>query len=175
MRKTWLNVLSFAVMIVLLITVLKVMNWVPMAVQKGLMKRYSSVEEVKTKLNIRDLHVPSYFPQKVAWPPSEILAQSRPFLAVVMEFHRAGKGDTVLVIVQSQSRDFSPGKKIKIIRTREKVRYPLKGREAVLEVGTCKNEEPCSTISWDEGKYRIQVTMKSPPFELIKIAESMIN
>jgi hypothetical protein len=39
----------------------------------------------------------------------------------------------------------------------------------------CKDEEPCSRIAWDDGRYRITVTAKTSPPELLKIAESMIR
>ena len=66
-------------------------------------------------------------------------------------------------------------KKIKIIQIKDKVNYPVKGRNVLLETGVCKDEEPCSRISWDEDKYRITVTAKTSPPELLKIAESMIR
>ena len=65
-------------------------------------------------------------------------------------------------------------KKIEIQRIEEQVPYSLKGRKAELTVGQCRNGEPCSGISWDEGEYRIDVLMKSGPFDLIGIADSMI-
>ncbi len=175
MRKKLISFISFAVTIAVLIVVLKIINWLPIMVEKGIMRKYSSVEEVRLKLDIRDIYVPSYFPQRFTWPPSEILAQSKPFIAIVMEFRDIEKGDIALIISQAASPDFVPQKKIKILQIREKVNYNLKGRDAILEVGECKNDEPCSQILWDEGKYRMYIVMKSTPFDLIKIADSMIQ
>ncbi|MCL4475171.1 MAG: hypothetical protein M1508_02950 [Nitrospirae bacterium] len=175
MHKRLFSFFSFAVTIVILAVALMVMNWLPSVIQQGTMRKYSSIEELKSKLNIRDIYVPSYFPQSFQWPPSRILAQAKPFAAIVMEFRHMGTGDSALIISQAASPRFVPDKKIKIVQIKERVAYSLKGREALLEVGACKNDEPCSQISWNEGKYRIMVIIKSTPFDLIKIADSMLR
>ncbi len=176
MHRKFFSFFYFAITVVILIAVLKILNWLPMAIQKDAIRRYSSVEEVRLRLNIKNIYVPSYFPQNFTWPPSEILAQNKPFTAVVMEFKHRERGDIALIISQvAAGANFVPDKKIKILQVKEKVTYPLKGRNAVLEVGLCKNDEPCSRISWDEGKYRVTVVMKSPPFDLIKVADSMLR
>jgi hypothetical protein len=130
---------------------------------------------VRAKLNIKALYVPSYFPQSITWPPSEILAQARPYPAVLMVFNQAEKRDVALVVSQAATGAFPGNEFIRFVKITEKVPYHFKDREALLEVGACKNEEPCSRLSWTEGNYRITLTMKSPPFELIRIAESMLH
>jgi hypothetical protein len=157
------------------IIVLKTLNWLPMVLQQDTLRRYGSVEEVRAKLNIKDLYVPSYFPQSITWPPSEILAQAKPYPAVLMVFNQAGKRDVALVVSQSAAGTLSGNAFIKFVQITETVPYHFKAREALLEVGTCKNNEPCSRLSWTESNYRITLTMKSPPFELIRIAESMLH
>lgn len=175
MTKKVLSFFYFTITVVILIATLKIANYLPMALQKDTMRKYHSIEEVKSKLNISDVYVPSYFPQNLVWPPSEILAQNKPFIAMVIEVNHAEKGDIALIISQSTSTEFTPDEKIKMLRIEERVSYPLKGRNMILEAGICKREEPCSRIIWDEGRYRISVTAKSTPPDLIKIVESMIN
>jgi hypothetical protein len=174
-RKRVFGFLYFAVTIAILIGLLKVTNWLPTVFQEGIIKKYSSIEEVKSRLQLRDVYIPSYFPQKFKWPPSRILAQSKPFIAVVMEFRNMETGETDLIISHAASKDFTPDKKIVISQIKERVNYSLNGRPSILEVGVCKNDVPCSRISWEEGSTGIRVEMKSAPFELIKIAESMIH
>ncbi|MCL5023212.1 MAG: hypothetical protein M1497_07575 [Nitrospirae bacterium] len=175
MRKNVRGFLYFAVTIAILVGVLRVTNWLPEVLQGGMMKSYGSIEDVKSDLGVRDIYVPSYFPQNLAWPPSRILAQSRPFLAVVMEFTQGKTGDVALVISQAADKRFAPDGTIAILQIKDQVNYTLKGRTALLEVGTCGNEIPCSRISWDEANYRISLTIKAPPFELVKIADSMLR
>jgi len=167
--------LKFALMIGLLIAALKVMNWLPFALQEDTLRRYEGVEDVRAALAIKDIYVPSYFPQQIIWPPAEILAQGKPFSAIVMEFTRADKRNIALVISQSEGGALNIENPINITVVAEKVRYAIKGRDAALTVGACGNEGPCSGITWNEGRYTVTVLMKSTPFELIKIAESMIR
>lgn len=167
--------LYFLLTIIAVVIVLKTLNWLPLVLQKDTMRRYGSVEEVQAKLNIKDLYVPSYFPQSITWPPSEILAQAKPYPAVLMVFNKAGKSDVALVVSQATTGTIPGSEFIKFVRITETVPYNFKDRAALLEVGTCKNDEICSRLSWPESNYRITLTMKSPPFELIRIAESMLH
>ncbi len=173
MHKKALGLLYFAAAVAILVALLKVTNWLPTVLQEGSMKKYHSIDEVQTKLKIKDIYVPSYIPQNVVWPPSAIMAQSRPFPAVLLEFSHAKTGDVDLVISQVSDKGSLPERRLSLTQVTEKTSYPLKGRNAFLEVGLCKNDVPCSRISWHEGTYTITVAMRSAPFELLKIAESM--
>jgi hypothetical protein len=42
-------------------------------------------------------------------------------------------------------------------------------------VGRCSGNESCSQLMLDEGDYRIRIIMKSRPFDMIKVAESMFS
>jgi hypothetical protein len=169
------GLLYFFLTIVAVILVLKTFNWLPMVLQQDTMRKYGSVEEVRAKLNMKDLYIPSYFPQSITWPPSIILAQAKPYPAVLMVFNQAGKRDVALVVSQSINGTPPGNSFIKFARITEKVPYRIKDQDTILEVGTCKNDEPCSRLSWTAGNYRITLAMKSPPFELIRIADSMLH
>ena len=173
MKKTVSGPLSFALVIAVIVIVLKVMNWVPLSLQQETIRRYGTVEEARAALHTKDIFVPSYFPQQITWPPSLILAQGRPYFASVMEFTNANTGEIALVISQSEGETLRVEDPIEITVIKEKVRYAMRGREAMLTVGTCRNDEPCSGITWQEGRYTMTVLMKSTPFELTKIVESM--
>jgi hypothetical protein len=167
--------LYFLLAVAAVFVVLKTLNWLPSVLQKDTMRRYGSLEEMRAALNIKDMYVPSYYPPSISWPPSEILAQAKPFPAVIMVYNRAGSGDAVLVVSQAAAERPFPDAAVKIVQSKEKVPYLLKGRNALLEVGLCRNAETCSRIAWNEGGTAIAVTMKSTPFELIRIAESMLR
>jgi hypothetical protein len=167
--------LSFTLAIGVLVAFLAVVNWVPVAFQKDSFRRYRSIDEVRAALNIRDIYVPSYFPEHIVWPPSEILAQGRPFPAVVMEFKDAKSGKIVLVLSQSQGGTFPAGRAIDLASVKETVPFIMKGRKAVLVVGECAKNEPCSRITWNEGPYTVTALMKAAPFELTRITDSMLR
>lgn len=175
MHKKIRTLLYFIMTVFILVISLKFLNYLPMAIQTDTIRRYQSIDEVRSRLKIRDIYVPSYFPQGLRWPPSRILAQERPFEAVIMEFISAEKEEIILMISQSASAHFRPDEKIRIQRIKDRVDYPLQGRVMMLEAGACTDGEPCSRVSWTEEGYTITVTAKSEPPELVKIAESMIH
>lgn len=178
MRSKAFGSLAFAAGLAILIIALKTLNWFPLIAQKDLMRRYGDFEEMRTALGIRQVFVPSYFPEDFRWPPTGILAQGKPYPAVIMEFERSGEGKTRevgMMIYQAAEDGFSPGGTLVISRIREQATYPLKGRPAILEVGSGVNGEPCSRISWREKDVRITVLARLTPFELMKVAESMLR
>jgi hypothetical protein len=176
LRKIIRSFFSFGAAVALLVAGLRLLNGVPLLVQEDLLRTYGDLDEVRSALRIAPILVPSYFPQDLSWPPAAILAQGRPFPVLVMEFERSGGGrETALVIVQADADRAVAGGRIRIERVRESAGYSLKGRDAVLDVGACRDGGPCSRISWREGRYRIDVTARSAPFELIEIAESMVR
>src|SRR5574340_261823 len=77
---------SFFVTVAVVILLLKLFNWLPSVVQDEGLKKYSSVEEVRTALNIPRVYIPAYFPEYIKWPPAEIFAQKRPFPLVIVHF-----------------------------------------------------------------------------------------
>ena len=170
-----LHVLSFAVTLAVVVGLLKVLNWAPGALEPGLLARYPSIDVAVSRLGIRQVYVPAYFPESLSWPPAEILAQSKPYQAVVMEFVRAGDGQTALVISQAANRLFQPDVAIPFRTVSETVPLDLKGRKARLEASVCSDRSACSRIQWDEGEIHIVLTMKAPAVELIRIAESMLH
>jgi len=170
--------LAFAAGLAILVIALKALNWLPMIAQKDLMRRYEDFEEMRTALGIREVFVPSYFPEDFRWPPTRILAQGKPYPAVIMEFDRSGEGkarEVGMTVFQATEDDFSPGGPLALSRVRERATYPLKGRSAILEVGSGVNGEPCSRISWREKEVRITVLARLTPLELMKVAESMLR
>ncbi|MDA8169055.1 MAG: hypothetical protein M0Z59_05060 [Nitrospiraceae bacterium] len=158
-----------------LVVFLKTLNWLPSAIEDGYMRSYADVSGLRLKSGIKDPHVPSYFPEGLRWPPSAILAQRRPYPAIIMEFNGTKRNDVCLEIFQYARGGRMPAEgRIKFSEIKEKARYALKGRPALLEAGVCGGE-PCSRITWDEGTYRMRAVMKSPPFELIRVAGSMLR
>lgn len=170
--------LAFAAGLAILVIALKALNWLPLIAQKDLMRRYGDFEEMRTSLGIREVLVPSYFPEDFRWPPTGILAQGKPYPAVILEFERSGGGKAKgvgMMIYQSAEDDFTPGGPLAISQVRERAAYRLKGRSAILEVGSGVSGEPCSRISWREKDVRITVLARLTPFELMKVAESMLR
>ncbi|MGC1455771.1 MAG: hypothetical protein WA946_11355 [Nitrospirota bacterium] len=174
MRERILGFIMFVIAVAALIGSLKLLNWTPDMLQQGLPSTYDSIDEVKSRLHIRDIYIPSYYPQGLQWPPVRITAQTRPYAMIQMEFNRKEDNSVSLVISQTALSHPAPKSMVEMIRTNERVNFPFKERNALLEVGLCRNNEQCCRISWNESPYRIEVIMVAPPSEVVKIAESMV-
>ncbi len=175
MKKNIRALLLFSIVIVALTAFLGFFNWLPFYIEEGTVRRYSSIEEVKAKLKLKEVFVPSFFPQQYVWPPYEIIAQTKPFTSVIMKFRNINGKPDALVICQLSATASVPDCFPSMIQIRESTAYKMKGRPAILEVGTCGHNEVCSRMAWREGRYRITVAVDAPPSELVKISGSMIQ
>lgn len=175
MKRTIGGFVVFAAMIAILVGLLQLINWIPSAIQEGALREYASIEDVRALAKIGAVYAPVYYPKSVRWPPVLIAAQSRPYPAVVTHFRGSeSPGEPILIITQT-ARDHPPlSNSITLDSVRETVTYPFKGRTAVLEVGPCGKDDTCSRMTWDEEAFRIILTMRSSPSELVQMAESMI-
>ncbi len=169
------RLVSFGIGIAILVGATMAVNRVPVTVQGDLLRKYDSIDAVNAGLPSLAIYAPSYFPEDLRWPPSRVLAQGRPFPAVLMEFEGRTSGRPELVICQSAGGAFPPGDKLRLAKVGEKTPYNLKGRDARLEVGVCGDGARCSRVAWTEGAFRIDVTGRSTPLDLIRVAESMIR
>ena len=169
------SLMSFSGGVLLIIAALAVLHRIPPAVQTNTARSFPSIEAVQNELGMKDLPVPAYFPQEILWPPARILAQNAPYPATLMEFHRRESSETVLVIIRAADRDFARNDPLALQSIREQVNHTLKGHDALLTVGTCVNGKPCSRLAWKDKESYLFVTMRSTPFELIRIAESMVH
>jgi hypothetical protein len=175
-RETSRGLFWFLIMVGVIIALLAVANWMPSVMHEDYAQKYESIEDAKRALGLDSVLVPTYFPEGISWPPSLIFAQKKPYKAVVMEFKGTEEKETVLIIIQS-SLQGSDAKLQRIVLTepREKTEYRLKEKTAILQVGMCNNGMSCSRMTWQENKLHHTVLLMSSPFELIKIAESMIH
>lgn len=176
MGKTARGLLYIIVMAGGIVAFLAGINRLPSMVQKDFARQYNSVEEVKRSLGFDSILVPRYFPEGISWPPSFIFAQKKPYPAVVLEFNGTKTGDTALIVIQSSLHGSeSQLQRIRLSELKEDIPYRLKGRTARLQVGTCDNGKLCSRIAWQNHDFWCSVLFMSSPFELIRIAESMIQ
>lgn len=167
------STLAFTVIVIIITMLISMVNWLPSMFREHTLRRYQSVEEMRSDLRIRRLLIPSYFPQTISWPPSDIAGQSSPFVATLMLFTGETGRRPLLVVTQAADEHFPADKLIPLDHISEQTDHVLQGRTARLEVGICGNDSTCSRISWKDGEYFITLTMLAPPFELLKIASSM--
>jgi hypothetical protein len=175
MRRHAVSLLVFLLFTGALVLALELLDRLPGMFQPGAVRGYASIAEAQSDLGIRKIYVPAYFPKTLTWPPSRILAQSKPFAAVVLEFRRVDSTDVALVITQTSSRRLQQEPAIHLTRIQQTTSVNLKGREALVESGSCDDGEPCSQISFMEGDLWMTVQMRSSPAELLLLAGSMVD
>lgn len=165
---------SFLATIMAVLLVLKLLNWLPSVLQDEGIKKYGSVDDVRTALKIPKVYMPAYFPEYIMWPPAEIFAQRRPFPLVMMHFTRRDSRSFALSFFQADSRaGFEPKYKSDVLHVRKESQVNIKGRPGTLVIAVCSGRERCNRISWDEGIYRITLIADDTPEQLIRMAESI--
>lgn len=174
MRATLAGSILFFIALAVLVGGLSLLNMIPVALDDGVLRRYTDIEEVRERLKIPVVYTPAYFPQCFRWPPADLIAQTRPYTSVVMALAKCGQKDISLVLAQTALPHDPPVELISFPKPSERIEYALKGRRALLEIGVCGSGERCSRITWDEAEYRIRVVMRAGPADLLKIAESLM-
>ena len=169
----WLiGLLRFSALVAGLLLFILVLDWLPGAVDKGGMRPYPGIEQLRKEPGFDSVLVPSYFPEGIKWPPRLVLGQRRPFMAVVLEFD-GEDAEMVLVISESVSADFEPGHAARFSELRQAANVDLNGSPALIETGLCHEGASCSRLSWQEGGLYVRLFMRAPSVTLIRIAESM--
>lgn len=163
-------------LMMLAVLFLAALNWLPSLREGGFARQYDSIEEAARALQLNTIVVPTYFPEGIRWPPSFILAQKKPYQALVMEFKEAKTKETALIVIQSSLLGSGEQlQRISLSQMKEETQYRLKGRVVLLQVGTCDNGKQCSKMTWQDNGHSYTIILMSSPFELIRIAESMIH
>lgn len=160
----------------LVIAFIVMMNWLPWQIQQNTARQFHSIDAAKIATGIEYVMVPVYIPEGILWPPKLIVAQKKPFYALVMEFINAKTKDVELFIIQSSTEKAEKRfQKIDFVEMKEETEYILKGRKAILQVGDCKGGIECSKLMWQENEMYCSVFLMSSSFNLIRVAESMIR
>lgn len=165
---------SFLVTIMVVLLVLKLLNWLPSALQKEDIRKYGSVDDVRTALKIPRIYIPAYFPEYIKWPPAEIFAQRKPFPMIMMHFtHRDSKSFALSFFQADSKANFEPKYKSDVLYVRKETPVNIGGRTGTLVIAVCSGRERCNRISWEEENYRITLIADDSPEQLLKMAESI--
>ncbi len=176
MNKKLLGFFSFALTVAVLVIALKFVNWLPMVIQKEALRKYGNIESVKSRLNIRDIYIPSYFPQNFRWPPTEIFAQKKPFAMIIMHFRCSDSKEIGLAIrqVDARSNYSPPDSNLKIKKLIKESRVLIKDRDAVLHTALCENNLSCNELLWKEGDFLLTIVTTASQRDLIRMAISIV-
>jgi hypothetical protein len=166
----------FVLMLVPTVLILTLLHWIPLSIRNEGIRKYGSLEDVQRELQIKKIYLPSYFPERLQWPPFEIYAQNKPFTMVLMHVKERGR-DHILLAIRQVDANFSSSVRLRIepMRIKKKERVVIKGREAVLSLALCADGTVCNEIAWQEEGYTLTIVARSSARELIRIAESTLS
>lgn len=175
--KTAKGLLLIIVMAAVVVALLALVNRLPSLIHDDFLQKFDNLDSAKRSLGFDDeVLIPRYFPEAISWPPSLILAQKKPYKAVVIEFLEVKTMKPALIIVQSSSHDgITQLQRIVMTGLEEENELSLNGKSALLQVGVCDKGNICSRMTWQDHGLHYTVLIMSSPFELVKIAESMIH
>lgn len=171
------RVVLFGLILSIMILGLLILNTIPSMIQEQGMRNYSSIEAAQKEAGLERVFLPAYFPQRLSWPPAEILAQGAPFPLLLVHFSERDSGRLVLAIRQVEYKHTAeaqqPRLAVESIRSRESI--ILKGRKAELLSGKCRETGQCVGISWQEADFELRLVGQLPPEEMLRMAESMVR
>lgn len=165
---------SFALLVGGLVLALKVAGWLPLALETGTVRTYKTVEAARTAVKPKRFFMPSYFPQYLSWPASEVLAGKKPGQVFITHFSRRDTGEIVLAVSQSMGQPPTVRSRIEPVRVVKEELAEVKGRELALLSAVCGDGLPCNKVLWREDGYEVSVIVRDSMDEALKIAKSML-
>ena len=166
--------LYFIISLILLIGFLLLLDHLPLYLDKGLLREYTSIRELQDSLKIQKLPIPSYLPEIINWPPSKILGQSTPHLAVTLEFKSHIDNNIILLLhISEKSNNQHSNNSIKI-NTSNTFSTTIKNHPAHVKTGFCEENVHCSEIVINDQHYNILLKGKMQITMLLRIAESIV-
>lgn len=152
---------------------LMVFNWIPRAVGGRGTVAHVSFESLPRSLAVSGVYRPSYFPERLRWPPAEILTHAEG-ASMLMHFNNRQDDRVELSVAQAVGpADLIPSRiePFHVISQRD---IPFRGQQAHLTIATCRDGSPCNRISWQDGATTLALSFRGPEQDLLRIAQSVI-
>jgi len=160
----------------LIVAALGGINRLAASIQRVSAQPFATIEEARRHIGLAHITMPAYFPEGIAWPPSLLIGQKKPFPAFAMEFRHARGSDIILIVAQyTGAPDARTLQRVRLTAVLEETAYTIKQQPVLLQVGRCSTGESCSQMHWTSAGVRHTVLLAGPPLELIRLAESMIH
>ncbi len=166
--------MTFAVTIVIAVALLKLLNWVPSVIEEEGIRKFRTLDEAQAAMKTTKIAVPSYFPERIQWPPYEIFAQRKPFSLVMMHFSHADSRTLALALYQYDARGtFEPPFQESVVHVRKEMTVPVGTRSGFLTIAVCRGNRLCNSLSWEIDGITHLLVYDDDPEELVKMASSM--
>lgn len=135
--------------------------------------RHASVESAEHQLRVQ-LLVPTYFPDRLSWPPAEVKTATGPPRAAALSFE--GRGGSVDRLLLVQTLADVPAPRTLLPRGEEFFRREIevKGRAALLRDIRLPSGEVWQELSLTVGVRRVTLRYEGPGGELLRMAGSLL-
>jgi hypothetical protein len=163
----------FLLSIVSLLCFLLLLNVLPLYFDKALLREYANINELQISLKIQKLPIPTYLTENIKWPPSKILGQSTPYLAIILGFASAIDNETILYFSMSENKNFKYPNNIILQNNSKTFSININNRPALIKAGLCEDNINCSEIIINDVKYQIVLKGKMQLPTLLRIAQSI--
>jgi hypothetical protein len=163
----------FILSVLFLLGFLILLNILPLYFNRGLLREYANINELKDSLKIQKILLPAYLPEDIKWPPSRIFGQTTPHFEIILEFESNKSYDTILYLNLSEKHDFKYSDKFNIHNNSKTFHTIIKNRPATIKAGFCNENIHCSEIIIRDSRYQIILKGKMQLPILLRIAESI--
>lgn len=135
--------------------------------------RHASVESAEHQLSAR-LLVPAYFPDRLAWPPTEVKTATGPPRAAALSFEGRGGSVDRLLLVQTLAPGAAPRTLLPRGEEFDPREIEVKGRPALLRDVRLPSGEVWQELSLAVGDRRVTLRYEGPGGELLRMAGSLL-
>ena len=169
-------VLSIAILVCMVSISLYVLNKVPLYLQEGKEKSYSSLEDAEYSLGVR-IFLPSYFPDYLIWPPKEIKVIRKPSLVITLAFMSQGESSPSLIIHEIISNtDEGNGGGLDFMEHKThsgEIQVSVGGAKGTLRLGVVEHGSRWTELSWKQGDRMMVLRSNKSVEDLLKISRSI--
>ncbi len=166
------STLGYVLFVALLSLLLLGLHAVPHCIDAGAVRPYQKLEDVRRLFPAATLRLPTYYPERIAWPPQEILAGKRPSV-LLLHFADKNDGTLVLAIRESQLSSAQLPLRLEPVQTLQTSYFEVDGAPASLEIALCADRRPCNRVHWQADGYDYTAVGRMSGAELTRLAESM--
>lgn len=172
----FLRLFFFALTIAGAILVLRLLDWIPNAIEKSDLRSYESVDAAQAYLKESHIYLPSYFPDSIGWPPFQVFAQRKPFVLVITHFAHMSSKELALSIFQSElDGNYEPSLPLDTLYIKQKRDLAIKGVSGQLVKAVCSGQKTCNRLSWNYEGFSFFIVSDHDAEAIIRMAESMIT
>jgi len=175
LREMWKIILSITLVMCTIVISLYLLKKVPSYIQETEEKFYSTVEESEYALGLR-IFLPSYFPEYLIWPPSEIKVVRKPYLTISLVFLSRSHSSPSLVIHQIISDNKNKEVDLDFMEPKrpfQRTQVLVGGAKGTLIVGVGEDGKRWAQLSWRTVDRKIVVIANCSVEDLLKIARSI--